>query len=418
MKLKMSRVKIENIGPIKNVNFDLNKVNIIMGPQSSGKSTIAKIISYCQWVEKRFILDGDFKYSFSEQFISFHRVSKEYFSKDSLIEYESDYVKISYKGIKHKFSISKKREYTKYTKSKNIYIPAERNFVSVIPNLGKYKESNDNIMSFLYDWYDTKKKYSKSKKLSILNLNVKYYHIEEGDTDILTINNSKKEISLKNASSGLQSIIPLTMLIDYLSNDFFKEPYTNSVDEKEEIAKIFVNNFSYILDNIERIKDLTETLKVGKNDITLSDKEFKKIIDLASLRSKYHYSSFIIEEPEQNLYPETQRDFVYFLLKNINNLERNHQALLTTHSPFILYALNNCMMGYKVSENLAEDEKNDLLSYNSWINPDLVSVWEIDKNNGTLIDIKDPKTGTISKNFFNQFTNELMNEYYEMLSVL
>lgn len=414
----MSRIKIENIGPIKNVNFNLNKVNIIMGPQSSGKSTIAKIISYCQWVEKRFILDGDYKYSFSEQFISFHRISEEYFSKDSLIEYESDYVKISYKGIKNKFSISKKRENTKYSKSKNIYIPAERNFVSVIPNLGKYKESNDNIMSFLYDWYDTKKKYSKSKKLPILNLNIEYYHIEESDSDILTIKNSKKEISLKNASSGLQSVIPLALLIDYLSNDFFNEVFTNSVDEKEEITKIFVNNFSYIIDNIERMKAFTETLKSGKNEITFSEKEVKKIVDLITLRSKYYYSSFIIEEPEQNLYPETQRDFIYFLLRNINNEERNHKVLLTTHSPFILYALNNCMMGYRVSKNLTQDEKNTLLSYNSWINPDLVSVWEIDGNNGTLVDIKDQKTGTISKNFFNQFTNELMNEYYEMLSVL
>lgn len=414
----MSKIKIENIGPIKNVNFDLNKVNVIMGPQSSGKSTIAKIVSYCQWVEKRFILDGDFKYSFSEQFIIFHRVSEEYFSKDSLIEYESDYVKLSYKGVKHKFSINKKRGNTNYTKSKNIYIPAERNFVSVIPNLGKYKESNDNIMSFLYDWYDTKKKYSKLKKLPILNLNVDYYHIEESDSDVLLINNIKKEISLKNASSGLQSVIPLTMLIDYLSNDFFKESFANSVDEKEEFTKIFVNNFSYIIDNIERMKDFNESIKAGKNDITLSEKELKKIIDLITFRSKYYFSSFIIEEPEQNLYPETQRDFIYFLLKNITNKERNHQVLLTTHSPFILYALNNCMMGHRVSENLSENERNELLSYNSWINSDLVSVWEIDKINGTLVDIKDSKTGTISKNFFNQFTNELMNEYYEMLSVL
>lgn len=413
----MNRIKIENIGPIKNVDFELNKVNVIMGPQSSGKSTIAKIISYCQWVEKRFILDGEFKYSFAEQFIGFHRVSQEYFSKDSLIEYESDYVKLSYKGVKHRFSIKKKRKFSKYTKSKNIYIPAERNFVSVIPNLGKYKESNDNIMSFLYDWYDTKRQYSKFRKLPILNLNVEYHHIEEGDSDILTIENNK-EISLKNASSGLQSVIPLTMLIDYLSNDFFNESSTNSVDEKEEITKIFVNNFTYIIDSIERMKVLADSFKDGKNEITLSEKELSKIIDLLALRTKYYYSSFIIEEPEQNLYPETQRDFVYFLLKNILNEERNHQALLTTHSPFILYALNNCMMGNRVSENLTEDEKNNLLSYNSWINPDLVSVWEIDKTNGTLKDIKDPKTGTISKNFFNQFTNELMNEYYEMLSVL
>ncbi|OYT12881.1 MAG: hypothetical protein B6I19_08035 [Bacteroidetes bacterium 4572_114] len=76
----MSKITIRNIGPIKDVTLNLNKVNVIMGPQSSGKSTIAKIISYCQWVEKRFILDGEFKYDFSEQFMDFHRISEVYFS--------------------------------------------------------------------------------------------------------------------------------------------------------------------------------------------------------------------------------------------------------------------------------------------------------------------------------------------------
>ena len=57
-------IKISNIGPIKEVDFRLNKVNVFMGEQSSGKSTIAKIVSYCQWVEKRFLLDGEYKYDF------------------------------------------------------------------------------------------------------------------------------------------------------------------------------------------------------------------------------------------------------------------------------------------------------------------------------------------------------------------
>ena len=47
----MDRIEIRNIGPIKDVNFGLNKINVLMGPQSSGKSTIAKIIGFCQWVE-------------------------------------------------------------------------------------------------------------------------------------------------------------------------------------------------------------------------------------------------------------------------------------------------------------------------------------------------------------------------------
>ena len=44
----MAHLVIRNIGPIKNVELDLNKINIFMGAQSCGKSTIAKIISYCK----------------------------------------------------------------------------------------------------------------------------------------------------------------------------------------------------------------------------------------------------------------------------------------------------------------------------------------------------------------------------------
>ena len=148
----MNTITIRNVGPIKDVTLDLNKVNVIMGPQSSGKSTIAKTISYCQWVEKRFILDGEFEYDFSDQFIEFHRVSKVYFSKDSLIEYKSNSVYISYKGASNEQEIKKINGElnTLFFNSKNIYIPAERNFVSAIPNLGKYKRTNDdNIMNFL-----------------------------------------------------------------------------------------------------------------------------------------------------------------------------------------------------------------------------------------------------------------------------
>ena len=52
----MAHIIIKNIGPIKEVELDLNKINVFMGPQSSGKSTIAKIISFCLWVEKNVCL--------------------------------------------------------------------------------------------------------------------------------------------------------------------------------------------------------------------------------------------------------------------------------------------------------------------------------------------------------------------------
>ena len=41
----MTHIVIKNVGPIKNAEFDLNKINVFMGPQSSGKSTIARLIA-------------------------------------------------------------------------------------------------------------------------------------------------------------------------------------------------------------------------------------------------------------------------------------------------------------------------------------------------------------------------------------
>ena len=61
----MRRLVIRNVGPIRSVDIRLNKVNVFIGQQGSGKSTIAKIVSFCSWLEKvnkateRAVADGN-----------------------------------------------------------------------------------------------------------------------------------------------------------------------------------------------------------------------------------------------------------------------------------------------------------------------------------------------------------------------
>ena len=43
----MKKLTIENIGPIEHVDLDIKRVNIIIGPQSAGKSCVLKIA--CFW---------------------------------------------------------------------------------------------------------------------------------------------------------------------------------------------------------------------------------------------------------------------------------------------------------------------------------------------------------------------------------
>ena len=42
----MQRVIIHNVGPVKDADIRLKKINVFIGPQSSGKSTVAKIIAF------------------------------------------------------------------------------------------------------------------------------------------------------------------------------------------------------------------------------------------------------------------------------------------------------------------------------------------------------------------------------------
>ena len=48
----MTRLHIKNVGPVIDVSFELKRFNFFIGRQSSGKSTIAKIVSFCTWMEK------------------------------------------------------------------------------------------------------------------------------------------------------------------------------------------------------------------------------------------------------------------------------------------------------------------------------------------------------------------------------
>lgn len=429
MKLYKSNLIIRHFGAIKEINIAINKVNVIIGSQSSGKSTIVKVLSFCQWLEKRYIIEGKFNYTIKDMLQNFHRIGDEYFSKETYIEYDSEAVKISFDNEK-KIKIETK-DYNKYYKSKNIYIPAERNFATTIPNLGRYNETSDNILNLLYDWNDAKKQYTKAK--NILNLDLSYTYNENDDEDYIHFNSESGKpvkMPLRFASSGLQSITPLVLLYDYLTDIFYEKNIPLSPFEKqlinEKISELYlkfnISNIEYtIKDQVEletnfdqeQLKLLFEKLKliIENNEI---DNRLNMKNKIANNISEYHFSRFIIEEPEQNLYPQTQKELMYYLLKKIVNSKREHQLTLTTHSPFILYSLNNCMIGGLIKDKMHPSEQKELNSHLSWIDPDLVSVWQLEK--GELKSIKDDTTKVIGSHNFNGIMNSVMGEYFEMLA--
>lgn len=429
----MTHIIIKNIGPIKEVELDLNKINVFMGPQSSGKSTIAKIISYCSWYEKNAILGTRPNVNFYKDLIEFHNLEDSYFCDDSLIEYKSSNCHIIFSGEKgDPVSIETKVGPKRVFRNEKIeYIPAERNIVSV-PGIGQYTESKNNVLNFLYDWFRAKrnKKEDNKYKLPLNSLNgVSYYYVQDEDSDKLVLENGK-EIKLQHASSGLMSVTPMIMVFNYVMNEIYSEQRTQSPFETINIeSKIELLD----LPNKEILKRLiSQTKKLDEAKNKLSNKKLspefqaeldevmnkyndsqKKIVNLIGFDSDYNYTKLIIEEPELNLFPKAQQDLIYYILEVIVREKRDHQLVLTTHSPYVLFALNNCMMGGLVKKNIPLKERKTFASYKSWIDPKKVFIYEI--HEGELKPIQD-EDGIIVDNYLNKAYKENSSEYMSLLN--
>ena len=397
----MARLIIRNIGPIKNVDIELNKINVFIGEQSSGKSTIAKIVSFCSWLEKSVYKD-EISFTYGKEAYrrlhSFHHLQS-YFSEDSVICYLGDNLAYAYNWHDKEFPYPgwenvhtehyTEKEFFLYPSNnvvnpKVIYIPAERNFVSVVPNLQKYAEKDDNLMAFLLSWQEARTNYSFSHKLPLLNMGMEYY-LKDGITNVVEMPTGDA-VALEAASSGLQSVVPLLTLIDWLADGIYKE------------------NKPYSFEEIEKIRHLI-------SDVTKDDNLRERLANIVSGKV-YTHTQFIIEEPEQNLFPTTQRDLVYYLLRTINH-GRKHRLFITTHSPYILHALNNSMILGLVRSDMSNEIISDLDCKDASVNPDFVSVWQI--NDGCLESIKDNRTKTIGKHYFNDVMNDILDDYYQML---
>ena len=414
----MARLIIKNIGPIKHVDIELNKINVIIGEQSSGKSTICKIASFCTWVEKTVSLEQEtfpITKTFKEKLETFHKLQG-YFNDNSEITYTSDIISIHYK-YSTSIEFNNVGRWS-FKRPKIEYIPAERNMVGAIPNWFSVRLQDNNILSFMTDWGDSRLIYTKDNSLPILNLDAAYYYDESKQEDFIRMQNGKT-IKLAVASSGLQSAIPLLALFTAYTERMQEINQLSSYQDRIQTSQIIEKVSNQIRYKTARRKDESnpaqlpefETLQYENVSFKIKPGTAAETTQLLDNFVKTQYVSFFIEEPELNLFPATQRNLTYQLVKGA--LKGDNKLFITTHSQYILYALNNCMMGHIVKDKIPAADKEKVTCKDAWVNPEDVSVWKI--TDGSICSIQE-EDGLIGSNYFDDTMQEIMDDFYVMLN--
>lgn len=348
----MRHLTICNVGPIERVDIELSRFNFFIGPQSSGKSTIAKVLSTCMWLEKEAAttLTEHLTYS-SEDFIAliegYHKIQG-YLSDVSIIDYETESVVLHYDKV-HGLNVDLK-EGINYRRKKISYIPAERSAIT-LPELQGFEFGESSMRSFLFDWYSARESYNSEHKVEILNLDMKYYYDESEKKykDRVEHSNGKTyEISLSNASSGLQAVTTLQLMVEYYAGQYFQEYGKKTAFEDRDKDKILRRRLTdkLVLSKLypgfqesqrdEFVQEANQKYREGEVLHVELVKEFK---DRHNQLAVPALTSFVVEEPEENLYPYSQIALLELMVQYCQN-GRGHELVVTTHSPYLINYLN------------------------------------------------------------------------------
>ena len=339
----MAKLRIKNFGPVKQGLLDndgfieITPLTVFCGNQATGKSTVAKLYSTFLWLEKECsrykpeVIDEHLP-----DFITLCKNQRieEYLTEKTELVYIGSIFSFYYIDGKLRCNAELYNSFLlEYKRPKIMYVPSERNLLATIEDAENIKNLPLMLSVFL-DEYNKAKKNSKTGlfKIPVSDITVKY-NKENLSTRVITKDN--ESVSIYNSSSGVQSVVPLSIVTRFLAEnsvfDLEKDIQSLSNNEKKQLKPVLQNPLFFQFGGYEQAEEIMDAVLYGRK----YDKEQYEKISIAL--KPFFNSCFvnIVEEPEQNLYPDSQSKVLYELIECMNVTE-NNSLFFTTHSPYML----------------------------------------------------------------------------------
>ena len=371
---------VKNFGPIKDATVDFKRVTVFIGPTGGGKSTLAKLAAISR--------EGSLSIAKSKLYKT--KIALENFGINNYMNPESN---ASWKnsnkiGMDFNFNeIENSNDSTDYATVSRKKLETEvENFL-----ITKYEE-----ISLAFANQSEEEKEDSRRRIRDKIVNGVLSSIQElAERESVYIPSERTFVAAVGYSwpGLLRDNIGLPKTILDFANSF-------SISRKDtnELNIPFLNarythreGQDYIeISGVATLFRLYETAS-GIQSVT------PLLVLLEHLsRNTEQAQSFIIEEPELNLYPTAQQGLLNWLVEKCTKGEND--LTITTHSPYILSHLNLLLYAYQVAEQHPEraDEVAELVPRESWINPKEFACYQVE--NGGVTSLVNEDLGLIDDN--------------------
>ena len=423
----MNALKITNFITIKHAQLEIKDLNILIGPQASGKSVIAKLLYFF----KKFVNETIPKSA--RESIKKAELIKEAISEFTKIfpkySWENQEFHIEYmKGDVHiKISqVSKPGSKTKlsFHCSENLNAVTAK-ISKAIKKKQKIFEEESKANSKHKAPFELQFEFSKITR-DIMRQELGVNSLE--DPTFIPAGRSFFANLQKNVFSFLAGNIEIDPFLKEFGSAY--EHAKNMLIHREGIArseKILIGEIDALIQSILRGKFQqdksgdwiqTDHCRINVANSSSGQQEALPMLIILSLLPLFsrpdEKNVFFIEEPEAHLFPEAQHKVIKLLINIYNKTKRNNNFFITTHSPYVLSVLNSCMLAADVIRK--SNDENIVLKYkNASIDFENVSAYSVE--NGIVKNILNSKERLIDVNVIDSASEDINKEFEDLLSL-
>ncbi len=413
----MEKLHITNFAGIKNASVELNRINIFIGPQASGKSVCVKLFYFFKEILSDLLFTDDDEPISKTLIRKVHIANFErYFPRSTWgeapfqirYEYEQFWVEVNQSSytLQILYSpyfdrlLSLARRTSKAIKDAEVTTPVTRqrhappSLFDVIYH--KIREELGSTIMNVNTFIPAGRSF-----FSVMQRNVWRVINREGDFDPFIAQFGRAY----ERETGPKPT---------------KDRPTNYKEIEEYVAKLVGGNHVRI--NGRDFVRMSEGRQIPIEASSSGQQEVLPLaITLASIAQSdtRAISTIIIEEPEAHLYPSAQRDLIHLFSLVVEAGRQgtsSSQYLITTHSPYILSALNNLMYAEQIVK-ASPDKKQlvtEILGNASLIDATDVKAYAFGNGVKSIMDLE---SGLVKASTLDGVSNELAKEFGHLVDI-
>jgi len=428
----MERIEIKDFVGIKDITLDVKPINILIGPQASGKSVVAKLLFYFKSFISEIInaaersktneeLDQDFKSRFYEYF-----PSSSWGNTNFRICYYvgEDFIEISRKRKAKKSSPEVVLNYSAFFKDEFVSLK------TIIQKQNEKAAEQDMPVSVLSRFniiYDIERSFLRdvAKKVPQV-VTFSQLYIPAGRSFFANLKSSIFTFLSENKAVD-PFLVEFGNYYESVKNPIRLERLRGRVNNKqlnEEIDKLSTKILcgKYFQEDGEDYLEMDAGRKISVSNSSSGQQEVLPLAlilrAVALSKPKIGGQSIYIEEPEAHIFPAAQRDMVELISTVYNSSKDNLQFFITTHSPYILTAFNNLLQAGFLAANATEEKKKEIARYvptSRFLEPNDLAVYSL--ADGDCHSILDLETGLIDTNIIDAVSDELAIQFDQLLDI-